>query len=483
MNINSLADNLKDIPQAKLVQYVQDPNSVVPQFLALAEIQRRKSLERGAGIGAPQTTVAQDIMAQANPVQPQQPQGGIAGLPPQQAPQGVPSLPSGMNQQSFAGGGIVAFAGDKKSDVEDPYANNEYMQRVRRNQEVVSEGLDFGELLKLKNWDPVQSSYRAVKQGVMDPWERFMRESKEEQAIKFNAASEARKGERPTFVDRPEDIARDKEAKQKALISKIEDESKRGIVTPAQATYSANAPQIDALANSPTAAERAAFYEKKPSPVGTRTTSKKAESAEAAPVAPKEDMYSRYEEMLKGQAAEAKAGREQDKWMRLVEAGLGMMGGTSPYAAVNIGQGSMGAMKGYAQDVAAGRKEDRDNIKELMGLGMKREEAQREAEKLAMTKELYGAHGQYYKAAAAAQGARAAGVGAGAGAKLTIAQEKNAVTLFNTWLRSNPMASPEEQNAAWLQAQQRAGTAENSGNIAPTVAPIQWNTLGAPKKP
>lgn len=476
MNINSLADNLKDIPQAKLVQYVQDPNSVVPQFLALAEIQRRKSLERGAGIGAPQTTVAQDIMAQANPVAPQQPQGGIAGLPPQQAPQGVPSLPSGMNQQSFAGGGIVAFAGDKKSDVEDPYANNEYMQRVRRNQEAVSEGLDFGELSKLKNWDPIQSSYRAVKQGVMDPWNRFINESKEDQAIKFNAASEARKGERPTFVDRPEDIARDKEAKQKALISKIEDESNRGTVTPAQATYSAAVPKTDvmeqrlpgtAVQSGPTREQIGALNARP-----KRATSKAVETTDTTQAEPKQDMYSRYEEMLKGQAAESKAGREQDKWMRLLEAGLGMMGGTSPYAMTNIGQGSMGAAKGYAQDQAAARKEDRDNIKELMGLGMKREEAQREAEKLAMTKELYGAHGQYYKAMAGAAGARAAGVGAGAGAKLTIAQEKNAVTLYNAWLKANPMASPEEQNAAWTQAQQRAGTAENSGNMGPTVIPF-----------
>jgi hypothetical protein len=32
--------------------------------------------------------------------------------------------------------------------------------------------------------------------------------------------------------------------------------------------------------------------------------------------------------------------REQDKYLALLQAGLGMMGGTSPFAAANIGQGA-----------------------------------------------------------------------------------------------------------------------------------------------
>ena len=42
MNIAQLSEQLKDIPQGTLVNYARDPNSVVPQFLALAEIQRRQ---------------------------------------------------------------------------------------------------------------------------------------------------------------------------------------------------------------------------------------------------------------------------------------------------------------------------------------------------------------------------------------------------------------------------------------------------------
>lgn len=46
---------------------------------------------------------------------------------------------------------------------------------------------------------------------------------------------------------------------------------------------------------------------------------------------------------------------EQQKYMRLLQAGLGIMGGTSPYALTNIGTGAQEALKGYAEDIAAQR--------------------------------------------------------------------------------------------------------------------------------
>jgi hypothetical protein len=124
MNIAQLSEQLKDIPQGTLVGYAQNPNSVVPQFLALAEIQRRQQLQ--APVQAPSSTVANDVLTQASPqpvaqIQQPMPQQGIAQLPPQvmqpdmaqQLPEnqpGVAQLPSGMAPQGFAGGGIVAFA-------------------------------------------------------------------------------------------------------------------------------------------------------------------------------------------------------------------------------------------------------------------------------------------------------------------------------------------------------------------------------------
>lgn len=58
------------------------------------------------------------------------------------------------------------------------------------------------------------------------------------------------------------------------------------------------------------------------------------------------------------------AAAQQQRAMRLLEAGLGIMGGESPYAFSNIAKGAQPALRGYAEDVAAQRKRKT----ELMGL-------------------------------------------------------------------------------------------------------------------
>ena len=122
MNISQLSEQLKDVPQGTLINYARDPNSVVPQFLALAEIQRRQHLQNTPQ--PPASTVAVDVLNEAAPhpqVPLQVPQGIPQGIPqgvPQQMPPqmalpenqpGVVQLPTGM-PQGMAGGGIVAFA-------------------------------------------------------------------------------------------------------------------------------------------------------------------------------------------------------------------------------------------------------------------------------------------------------------------------------------------------------------------------------------
>ena len=47
-----------------------------------------------------------------------------------------------------------------------------------------------------------------------------------------------------------------------------------------------------------------------------------------------------------------------DAWSRALEAGLGILGGESPYALTNIGKGSQAAAKGFAEDVKERRKQN-----------------------------------------------------------------------------------------------------------------------------
>ena len=133
MNITQLSEHLKDIPQDTLVGYAKNPTGVVPQFLALAEIQRRQELQAPQN-QAPASTVAQDVLNRAAPQASQMPPQMAQGQPqvqPQMAPPqqaqmaalpenqpGVASLPTGM-AQGMAGGGIVAFASGDLVDDED----------------------------------------------------------------------------------------------------------------------------------------------------------------------------------------------------------------------------------------------------------------------------------------------------------------------------------------------------------------------------
>lgn len=110
MNIIKLQDQLKGLPDQTLAGYVQNPTGEVPTYLALSELQRRKTMrEKYQKEQTPQTTVAEDLAA------PPPMEQGVAMVAPQQVPveeQGVASLPTGdmYDEQNFASGGIVAFA-------------------------------------------------------------------------------------------------------------------------------------------------------------------------------------------------------------------------------------------------------------------------------------------------------------------------------------------------------------------------------------
>ena len=416
-----------------LAKYAQGQNPAVPEFLALAEIKRRQELNQHSPQPTP-TTVQEDLVRAAAPQPMQQMPQQMAGLPAMQRPQGVAALPTGMGEQSFAGGGIVAFGNEKLNPnqdqlVEDPDAGLGYFERFKRYVN------NLGGTPMDRYGNPLKADNTSLKKGEL----AVNATPLEVQGLR---TGKAMKGADPAGWD-------DGTANKGTRL--------------ADNTY---APALGNPSAGPTQDERYAFYEKSKSDKDTGTEPKN----------PKEDMYSKYEEMLKGQAAESKAGRQQDKYMRLLEAGLGIMGGTSPFASVNLGQGAMGAAKGYAQDQAGYRKEDRENIKELMGLGMKREEAERENEKLSMTKDLYAAHGKYYNAMANAAGVRAANAGTAGTNAMSKAQLSAATSMYNKWFAANPMASQEEQNAAWLQAQQRSGM--SGGAAAAPSAAYTWTPTG-----
>jgi hypothetical protein len=362
----------------QLIQYARGTNPLVPSFMALAEIQNRQNaVALQPGQFSP-TTVAQDLITKAEaPQMPmnmpgmasQQVPQGVAAL---QAPQGVAALPSGMGQQSFAGGGIVAFDEGSKKAVEDPDADtsmddNAYLRRSRGLVEGVRSLVE--PFTHLRNYDPLQ------KMGdVMTNVKNWGQTPVEEQAAKFRSYSMT-PNQTPTVgfpapaaAAKPVPVSR----KDLAFTQDMEDqESNKPAVIPGKP--SAAVPKAEDVLN----------LKRKP------TTEDAAKTLNAPQTESKSKLFAEYEEMLKQQGEESKKDRETNKYMRLLEAGLGIMGGTSPYAAVNIGQGATQAVRGYAQDVAGMRKEQRENIKDLAALGMKREEFANEARKLDITQQHY----------------------------------------------------------------------------------------------
>ena len=137
MNIIKIQDQLKGVPDNTLVGYVQNPTGQVPTYLALSELQRRKEMRSKFQANQPEDkTVAEDLVQEAQP--------GVMGLPAgqpmQMAMQPSPEMPmeemaqGGLaeldtgnmyDENNYANGGIVAFAGREGSYVQsdDPYGD------------------------------------------------------------------------------------------------------------------------------------------------------------------------------------------------------------------------------------------------------------------------------------------------------------------------------------------------------------------------
>ena len=90
----------------------------------------------------------------------------------------------------------------------------------------------------------------------------------------------------------------------------------------------------------------------------------------ASPVAPEtpKDAYTRALERFEARQARLAASEGEDKNLALMAAGLGMMGGTSPYALANIGAGGMKGLEHYAAAKRGRASEELANEKALASL-------------------------------------------------------------------------------------------------------------------
>jgi len=117
MNLIQIHEHLKDMPTQAIMGYANGQNPMVPPYLALGEMNRRKQMEKRAA-EPPQQSVKEQLEQEFMQPQgitqgmPQMPQGAPQGMRPPMPPQGMPQqappqAPPQMAPQGMAGGGLT----------------------------------------------------------------------------------------------------------------------------------------------------------------------------------------------------------------------------------------------------------------------------------------------------------------------------------------------------------------------------------------
>jgi hypothetical protein len=104
-------------------------------------------------------------------------------------------------------------------------------------------------------------------------------------------------------------------------------------------------------------------------PMSTEATPEEKPAApEAATVDPMGNYLGEYAAYLKDRRNQVAADKEQNKYLALLQAGLGMMGGTSRYAGANIGQGASQGVAAYLAGQKQTSADDRALQQGMLGL-------------------------------------------------------------------------------------------------------------------
>jgi hypothetical protein len=378
MNYNpiKLQNDLRLIPTATLIQYVQGMNPEVPSYMALGVLKERKEMEakyEAENQKAPESSVAEDLT--------QAPQGGLqmlAGNPmgnqAQQMPQGAPTMPADQgvasldtgdmfNEQNFAGGGIVAF--DDGGDVN--YAG--------------------GGMVAFDNGGPVATSklgdfFRGLgNRGALDIDKQLGALQAEKNKISYDIFSAYTPEQRATQQQRLADIDAQIAAlsEQRSSTETMPRVDKPALAAPVLAGLNNTAAVDNKLTNEDIANLESYRKQGTPRSEVMPTTPVADVTKPAAGPAPTpreagieslledtdgvaEKRMARYKQMVGEDPERARleeltrkyetGAAEQERmapWMALAKAGFSMAGGKSPFAIQNISEGAQAGLADYVQ--------------------------------------------------------------------------------------------------------------------------------------
>jgi hypothetical protein len=344
MNIIKIQNMLRGVADEALIGYVQNPQGEVPSYLALSELQRRKDTRaKYQAEQAPESSVAEDLGQEAMPNQ-----GGLAmlaGQPQMQMEdQGVAGLPvdDDMYQEdSFAAGGIVAFAdgGDtstpwykkmklfgREYDVLPPSPST-----VRDLQSKTRLSPFMGGLGDIDAYQYADPNYLLKKREML--YKQLEMPGADKNAIyaEINALEKQTAGPAGGYVPTEKAAMTDAEVQAKNVLAQTPP-------PPAVNPYA-----VDSLTPRPLSVEEA--------------MKRQEEAMKLAGVDP--NFYKTQAADLLAQREALKADRSEAANMALIRAGLATMGGTSPFALVNLGKGAEAGTEQYMQDARNIRAENR----------------------------------------------------------------------------------------------------------------------------
>lgn len=321
MNLLKLQDQLKGLPDEALIRYVQNPSGQVPTYLALSELERRKTMRaqyQAEATEAPETTVASDL------TQSSAPQGGVSQL----------DTGDMFREQNYASGGIVAFADGGSTDAErfrlaDEDMFDKWMRILRAPVATYNpEGL--------KNWSKnivdFQNPFTA---SEYEPYEVGKRRAAEaNKPVERDPAEIINEQTNPKRFITPIDYNKIPESPA-PIEKKTKDKEGSSVTTPAPAGLKALYEQPEDMASE---------FEKQ---------LRSGTSAEAAmerynKLLGKDEGRAKMEAALDAMEQRAAKEGERAPWMALARAGLGMAAGRSPFALQNIAAGGIEGLTDYA---------------------------------------------------------------------------------------------------------------------------------------
>ena len=334
MNIVKLQNMLRGVADEALIGYVQNPQGEVPSYLALSELQRRKDTRaKYQADQAPESSVAEDI-TQAQP-------SGLAMLAKnpaaQSAPmsQGVADLPVAddmYQDQNFAGGGIVAFADGGMLKKARDYLLPPSPTTMRGLQGKTRLSPFMGGMGDMDAYQYADPNYLLKKREML--YRQLEMPGADKNAIYAEINALDQQTARPAGGYTPQ---------EKPALTDVELQAKNVLAQTQPPPPVVNPYAIDTSIPRPLSVEEA--------------MKRQNEAMALAGVDP--DFFKKQAAELLEQREALKAERSEAGNLALIRAGLATMGGTSPFALVNLGKGTKAGVEQYTQDTRNIRAENR----------------------------------------------------------------------------------------------------------------------------